>query len=53
MSDKFKNKQAGKGMTPIQGYNPKNWYANYDAIFRKRAKNKSGNVTNQCSKSNK
>ncbi len=25
-------KGAGKGMTPIKGYNSKNWYANYDGI---------------------
>ena len=38
MSHKSKNRQAGKGMSPRQGYNPKNWYANYDTIFRKRNK---------------
>jgi hypothetical protein len=27
-----KKKDAGKGMRPIKGYNPKNWYANYDQI---------------------
>jgi len=30
-----KNKNAGKGMAPIKGYNLKNWYKNYDNIFRK------------------
>lgn len=26
---------AGKGNDPIKGYNSKNWYANYDRIFKK------------------
>lgn len=35
-----KKSQAGKGMSPRQGYNPKNWYANYDNIFRNKSKKK-------------
>lgn len=31
--------QAGKGMTPRQGYNAKNWYKNYDRIFKSNKKN--------------
>lgn len=30
-----KNSSAGKGMKPIVGYNQKNWYKNYNKIFRK------------------
>lgn len=26
------SKNAGKGMKPITGYNPSNWYKNYPAI---------------------
>lgn len=33
-------KGAGKGMSPIKGYNYKNWSINYDAIFRKTNKKK-------------
>jgi hypothetical protein len=35
-----KKSQAGKGMTPRQGYNAKNWYANYDLIFKNKPKTK-------------
>jgi hypothetical protein len=49
-----KKSHAGKGMSPRQGYNPENWYANYDAIFGKRTKqNKSKNTNHQSSGSNK
>lgn len=34
MKKEFKG-NAGKGMSPTKGYNPKKWYANYDKIFRK------------------
>lgn len=27
---------AGKGMSPKKGYSIKNWYANYDSIFRNK-----------------
>lgn len=33
-------KGAGKGMSPIKGYNYKNWSSNYDAIFRKNKQEK-------------
>ena len=41
MSNKAKSKHAGKGMAPKIGYNYKNWYANYDSIFKKKQKMKS------------
>lgn len=33
-------KGAGKGMSPIKGYNYKKWYDEYDSIFRKTNKKK-------------
>lgn len=33
-------KTAGKGMKPIVGYNPKNWYDRYDDIDWKNNKKK-------------
>jgi len=33
-------KMAGKGMSPIKGYNYKNWYDGYDRIFKKVNKKK-------------
>lgn len=45
------NKNAGKGMSPTKGYNPKNWYANYDLVFRKKNKQSyERNTSNTSSK---
>ena len=33
-------KGAGKGMSPIKGYNYKNYIKNYDYIFRKTSEKK-------------
>lgn len=37
------NHQAGKGKRPIKGYNPKNWYKNYDSIKWCHSKKKENN----------
>lgn len=37
----MKNQSSnGKGKRPIIGYNPRNWYKNYDRIFKQKPKRK-------------
>lgn len=50
----MKSSSAGKGMGPIKGYNPKNWYDNYDQIFRKnKLKENKTNESNESKSSRK
>jgi hypothetical protein len=52
-----KKKGAGKGMEPIKGYNPKNWYAHFDLIrwdnpIKKEKDNTNDRRTEEISGSN-
>lgn len=37
-------KNAGKGMRPVMGYNPNNWYKNFDQIKWSKTPNKRKNI---------